>query len=117
MRRHLIPKTALHVSALCCGMGGFGSRVKGAEMERLFAAFREAGGNFFDTAHCYAFWRENGLGASERELGACLVDVGLVSVHGARHGGFASRNVVETAHAPANCRSRTAGGGRAGAHA
>jgi aryl-alcohol dehydrogenase-like predicted oxidoreductase len=53
-------------------MGGFGSRVKGAEMERLFATFREAGGNFFDTAHCYAFWQEEGAGCSERALGACL---------------------------------------------
>ncbi|MEI7834029.1 MAG: aldo/keto reductase, partial [bacterium] len=28
--------------------------------------------NFFDTAHCYCFWREGGLGASERALGDCL---------------------------------------------
>jgi aryl-alcohol dehydrogenase-like predicted oxidoreductase len=41
-------------------------------MERLYSVFREAGGNFFDTAHCYAFWIEGGLGASERALGECI---------------------------------------------
>lgn len=72
MNRHLIPNSDLRVSALCYGMGPFGSRVQGAEMERLFAAFREAGGNFFDTAHCYAFWKPEGAGCSERALGHCL---------------------------------------------
>ena len=32
----------------------------------------EAGGNFFDTAHCYACWVPNGNGCSERSLGECL---------------------------------------------
>jgi aryl-alcohol dehydrogenase-like predicted oxidoreductase len=72
MSQHPIPNTDLHVSALCYGTGAFGSRVKGAEMERLFATFREAGGNFFDTAHCYAFWKAEGAGCSERALGECL---------------------------------------------
>jgi aryl-alcohol dehydrogenase-like predicted oxidoreductase len=70
--QHLIPHTDLRVSALCYGLGSFGSRVKGAEMARLFAAFREAGGSFFDTAHCYAFWLEEGAGSSERAIGECL---------------------------------------------
>jgi aryl-alcohol dehydrogenase-like predicted oxidoreductase len=70
--QHFIPHTDLRVSALCYGLGSFGSRVKGTEMERLFATFREAGGNFFDTAHCYAFWLEEGAGSSERALGECL---------------------------------------------
>jgi 1-deoxyxylulose-5-phosphate synthase len=72
MKQHLIPNTTLHVSALCYGLGPFGSGVKGAAMERLFATFREAGGNFFDTAHCYAFWLPEGAGCSERALGECL---------------------------------------------
>jgi aryl-alcohol dehydrogenase-like predicted oxidoreductase len=72
MNQHPIPHTDLHVSALCYGMGAFGSGAKGAAMERLFAAFREAGGNFFDTAHCYAFWEPEGAGCSERALGHCL---------------------------------------------
>ena len=72
MKQHRIPHTDLRVSALCYGLGSFGSRVKGAEMERLYATFREAGGNFFDTAHCYAFWLTEGAGCSERALGECL---------------------------------------------
>jgi aryl-alcohol dehydrogenase-like predicted oxidoreductase len=72
MKQHLIPNTDLRVSALCYGLGSFGSRVKGAEMARLFATFREAGGSFFDTAHCYAFWLPEGAGCSERALGECL---------------------------------------------
>src|SRR5438270_1594806 len=72
MKRHPIPHTDLHVSALCYGLGSFGSRVKGTAMERLYVTFREAGGNFFDTAHCYAFWLAEGAGCSERALGECL---------------------------------------------
>lgn len=72
LKRYLVPNTDLRVSALCYGLGSFGSGVKGAEMERLFATFREAGGNFFDTAHCYAFWLPEGAGCSERALGECL---------------------------------------------
>jgi aryl-alcohol dehydrogenase-like predicted oxidoreductase len=72
MKHYPIPHTDLSVSALCYGLGAFGSGVKGAEMERLFATFREAGGSFFDTAHCYAFWKPEGAGCSERALGECL---------------------------------------------
>ena len=46
--------------------------MRGADKARLYDAFREAGGNFFDTAHCYCFWLADGLGASERALGECL---------------------------------------------
>ena len=79
MKQHLIPGTELRVSALCYGLGGFGSRAKGAEMERLFGTFREAGGNFFDTAHCYAFWLPEGAGCSERALGECLRQDGALA--------------------------------------
>jgi 1-deoxyxylulose-5-phosphate synthase len=72
MHYHLLPGSELRLSALCYGLGGFGSKVKGSAMERLFAAFREAGGTFFDTAHCYAFWVEEGAGCSERALGECV---------------------------------------------
>ena len=78
MQRLLIPDTDLEVSALCLGVSGFGASVRGAEADRLVADFMEAGGNFFDTAHCYAFWLENGLGASEREIGASLRRLGVL---------------------------------------
>ena len=72
MDRFQIPGTKLVISELCMGTGDFGTEIKGRELDRLVAAFVESGGCFFDTAHCYAFWRQNGDGASERELGACL---------------------------------------------
>jgi aryl-alcohol dehydrogenase-like predicted oxidoreductase len=72
MKRHPIPGTELQVSALCYGGGSLGTAVHGAGLDRLVTTYIEAGGNFFDTAHCYAFWKAGGAGASERELGACL---------------------------------------------
>jgi aryl-alcohol dehydrogenase-like predicted oxidoreductase len=47
----------------------WGTTVRGNALERLYDSFREAGGNFFDSAHVYAFWQPDGLGASERALG------------------------------------------------
>lgn len=75
---HPLPHTDLHVSAPCLGAGGFGTELRGDRADRLVADFLAAGGNFFDTAHCYAFWEENGLGTSERELGACLRRLGAL---------------------------------------
>ena len=71
-----LPNTDITVSRLCFGTGAFGTSVTGDRADRLLAAFVAAGGNFFDTAHCYAFWVANGLGASERELGASLRRIG-----------------------------------------
>ena len=78
MKRQPLARTDLQVSSLCLGAGEFGTSVKGDAADRLVAAFVEAGGNFFDTAHCYAFWVEGGLGASERELAASLRRVGYL---------------------------------------
>ncbi|NQU75470.1 MAG: aldo/keto reductase [Planctomycetes bacterium] len=72
MEYHRIADTDLNLSALCYGMMSFGTELKGQDADRMYIAFRQAGGNFFDTAHCYAFWLPDGLGASERELGQCL---------------------------------------------
>jgi aryl-alcohol dehydrogenase-like predicted oxidoreductase len=72
MRRYPIPNTDLELSALCLGGGGFGSRLRGAELERLIGRFLDAGGNVIDTAHCYAFWEADGAGCSERAIGAAL---------------------------------------------
>ena len=69
MQRQTLPNTDLTVSALCYGSAGFGTAVKGEELATLINTFRDAGGNFFDTAHCYAFWAPGGDGASERALG------------------------------------------------
>jgi aryl-alcohol dehydrogenase-like predicted oxidoreductase len=77
MQRRQLPGTEFDVSELCFGMGGFGTTTRGDKTDRLVTAYFEAGGNFFDTAHCYLFWEQNGDGASERELGASLRRLGL----------------------------------------
>ena len=77
MRQHSLAGIPKDVSALCFGMGGYGTTIRGDKTDRLIAAYLEAGGNFFDTAHCYLFWEENGDGASERELGASLRRLGV----------------------------------------
>jgi aryl-alcohol dehydrogenase-like predicted oxidoreductase len=69
------PLTA--VSAIALGTAEFGTQTPPETARRLVAAYAEAGGNFFDSAHCYAFWKPDGLGASERTLGAVLRDLGL----------------------------------------
>jgi aryl-alcohol dehydrogenase-like predicted oxidoreductase len=76
MRRRTLPKTDLVVSSICYGAMGCGTRVVGAEVERILDTFVDRGGNFFDTAHCYAFWVNGGFGASERSLGQYLEDRG-----------------------------------------
>ena len=68
MERHQIPKTDLSVSALCYGTAAWGHEVTGRRLDRLLNAFRDAGGNFLDTAHCYACWTPQGAGVSERAI-------------------------------------------------
>ena len=74
--RHL-PATDLRVSALCYGAVPFGTAVTGEACDRLFGAFLDAGGNFFDTAHCYCCWLEGGDGVSERTLGELVRRFGV----------------------------------------
>jgi aryl-alcohol dehydrogenase-like predicted oxidoreductase len=64
----LIPNTDLVVSALCYGTASWGHEVTGRRLDRLLNAFRDAGGNFLDTAHCYACWTPQGAGVSERAI-------------------------------------------------
>jgi aryl-alcohol dehydrogenase-like predicted oxidoreductase len=68
VKKHPIPGTDLRVSAICYGTAPWGTSVVGAHLDNLFSAFRDAGGNFIDTAHCYAMWVPGGDGASERAL-------------------------------------------------
>jgi len=78
MKRYQIPNTDLYVSALCFGAGSIGTgSARGEVVDRLVADFLDAGGNFFDSAHCYAFWEPDGLGASERELGRAIRRLGV----------------------------------------
>lgn len=73
MRYHAIANVPFPVSALCLGAGAWGSSVPVDEAARIYAAYRAGGGNFFDTAHCYAFWEPGiGAGSSERALGELI---------------------------------------------
>jgi aryl-alcohol dehydrogenase-like predicted oxidoreductase len=71
MKQLAIPNSPLTLSILALGNGPFGSGFSSGT-ERLYSQYREAGGNTFDTAHCYSFWLPAGSGASERALGQCI---------------------------------------------
>jgi len=58
--------TGIRVSELCYGTMSFGGDADEAESARLYAACREAGINFFDTANVYS------LGRSEEILGKLM---------------------------------------------
>jgi len=72
MKHYFIPNSDLKLSALALGNNPFGMGLPAGMMERLYTLYRDAGGNTFDTAHCYCFWLPNGNGASERALGQCI---------------------------------------------
>ncbi|MBB6052885.1 aldo/keto reductase [Armatimonas rosea] len=60
------------------GAGSLGTALSGDSAVRHVAAYLEAGGNVFDTAHVYACWQPGGVGASERELGRVLKQLGTL---------------------------------------
>ena len=72
-----IPNTDLRVSTFCQGVMPLWTDIDGEEMDALLDAFVERGGNFFDTAHCYAFWTKAGAGSSERAIADYLHRRGL----------------------------------------
>ena len=76
MRKLKIPGTDIEISVISYGVANFGTEVKGSDADRLVSEYLASGGNILDTAHCYAFWEKDGLGASERELGACIRRLG-----------------------------------------
>ena len=68
MEHRTLPGTDLAVSPICYGADAIGAGVPGEAADRLINLYRDAGGNFLDTAHCYAFWTPWGAGSSERGL-------------------------------------------------
>ncbi|WP_309707490.1 aldo/keto reductase [Armatimonas sp.] len=60
------------------GAGSLGTALTGDEATRHVTVYLEAGGNVFDTAHVYACWTPSGVGASERELGRILKQLGVL---------------------------------------
>jgi aryl-alcohol dehydrogenase-like predicted oxidoreductase len=70
MRTIRLGHTGVEVSALCLGCMYFGSTIDEATSFQLLDQYRDAGGEFLDTANNYAFWVEGGRGdESERLLG------------------------------------------------
>jgi aryl-alcohol dehydrogenase-like predicted oxidoreductase len=86
----MIPQTDLRVSQLCYGGVSWGTKVRGDEMDRLINAFRDLGGCFFDTAHCYSFWLPGGTGSSELALGDYFRRNGMKGAVVATKGGHKS---------------------------
>jgi aryl-alcohol dehydrogenase-like predicted oxidoreductase len=64
-------------SPLALGTAGFGTDVPLDASFRLLDAYSGAGGNHFDTAHDYASWVPNGIGASEKTIGQWLRRTGM----------------------------------------
>lgn len=60
MQQVTLPGTDLKVSRLCLGTGVFGAPIKGDNATRVVDEYLRIGGNFIDTAHCYAFWEAEG---------------------------------------------------------
>ncbi|MFN3683076.1 MAG: aldo/keto reductase [Fimbriimonadaceae bacterium] len=66
METILIPGTDLRVSRFAFGTADCGTKIPSDQALRVFEIYRNAGGNFVDTAHCYSAWVPGGLGVSER---------------------------------------------------
>ncbi len=75
MEYRSLGRTGLQVSELCLGTMQFGWTTDEAASVAVLDAFREAGGNFVDTADIYTTWGSAGLaggGASEQIIGRWL---------------------------------------------
>ncbi len=73
MKKIILGNTSQLISELCLGTMYFGTKVPQNESHKLLDHFIQAGGNFIDTANCYAFWRDNGVGdESENVIGQWL---------------------------------------------
>lgn len=68
MKTWRIPGTDLDVSMLSLGSAGWPASTVSDAQIALIDAYRDAGGNFFDTAHIYACWLPGGAGCAERAL-------------------------------------------------
>jgi len=89
LRTHPLPGTDLRLSTFCCGLGDLFSAPRQSH-EKVLEAFIDAGGNFFDTAHCYSFWLPGGNGLSEISIGEYVRKRGLKDIVIATKGGHPS---------------------------
>ena len=90
MRYFSLPGTTLRPSVIGLGTALFGSSLGAENSFRLLDDFAAVGGNFLDTAHCYAAWLPGGAGQSETTLGRWLKKSGhrsqmIVATKGGHH--------------------------------
>ena len=98
MTRIQLPGTSLSVSQICYGTGDLGVDMTDAEAAVLLDAYRDAGGNFIDTAHVYAFWTRYGAGSSETTIARYIKEHGrgdLVIATKGGHPGLPGYRTVE----------------------
>jgi len=99
MNRKRMDGTDLVLSEICYGTALFGADVCGAAVDTCIRTFRDAGGNFFDTAHGYAYWVAAGAGCSERALGDYMRRNGKGDIIVGTKGGLpAARGYRQTEH-------------------
>lgn len=82
MKNTQLGKTGLNVSAFCLGCMMMGTAMDKRASFEVLDHFRESGGNFIDTANCYAWWMGNGefVGdESENVIGQWLKERGCRS--------------------------------------
>jgi len=72
MQTITLGQDTLRVTELCLGCMQLGARATADTIDALLDTYRDAGGNFLDTAHCYCFWEPGGDGISERVVGEYL---------------------------------------------
>ncbi len=68
MKMRALGETGERVSALCLGCMYFGTKVTPESSVQVLDAYRESGGQFLDTANCYAFWVPGGTGNESESL-------------------------------------------------
>lgn len=86
LRLRALADTDLQPSTFCYGLGDLLSLPQD-QSDRLLDAFVEAGGNFFDSAHCYSFWLPGGNAQSEIGIGDYVRRRGLKDAVTATKGG------------------------------
>lgn len=101
-------KCGLEVSEICLGADHFGTKFDRDAAFELLDRFRDAGGNFVDTANIYARDFENGFSRSERILGEYLKTRGKSSLVVATKGGHPNVKTMHTTQQPNDLKNRSA---------
>ena len=89
-------KSDLAVSEICLGADHFGAKIDKKTACEMLDRFRDAGGNFVDTANIYSRDFENGFSRSERLLGEYLKSRGKSSLVVATKGGHPNPKTMHT---------------------